>query len=57
MVSGWGRTQRNDPLPELLKYINPRTITNEECRRRMGILRHRVFETSLCTYGGEGVGM
>jgi hypothetical protein len=57
MVSGWGRTQRREPLSELLQYINPQTITNEDCRRRMGPLRHRVFQNSLCTLGGQGVGM
>lgn len=60
VTSGWGTLDY--PLPigrfaEDLHWVTFTTITNEECRdRTRPEERHMVYDESICTYDGPGIG-
>lgn len=59
-ISGWGTLDY--PLPigvfaEDLHWLALTTITNEECKERMyPEARHMIYDESICTYDGPGIG-
>ena len=60
VISGWGTFDHPIPIGEFaedLHWITFTTITNEECvERTRPVERHLVFDESICTYDGPGVG-
>lgn len=59
-ISGWGTLDYPIPIgqfTEELQWVTLTTVTNEECVERMiQSQRHRIFNESICTYDGPGVG-
>lgn len=60
IISGWGTLDVPIPIgrfAEDLHYLNVTTVTNERCKETMiESERHRIYDESICTYDGPGVG-
>lgn len=58
VVSGWGGTAvTGGPLPNNLQWLTKQTLTNADCRVRMGANAHFVVESKICTFTQAGQGI
>jgi Trypsin len=59
VVSGWGGTTVNGgPAPNNLQWITKITLTNADCRARMGTQNERfVIDSKICTFTQAGQGI
>ncbi|KAG5681864.1 hypothetical protein PVAND_011271 [Polypedilum vanderplanki] len=59
VVSGWGGTAvTGGPAPNNLQWIRKTTLTNADCRARMGTANERfVIDSKICTFTQAGQGI
>jgi hypothetical protein len=59
IVSGWGGTAvTGGPAPNNLQWITKTTLTNADCRTRMGTANERfVIDSKICTFTQAGQGI
>lgn len=59
-ISGWGTLDFPLPIGEFaedLHWVTLTTVTNDECKDKMyPSLRHQIYNESICTYDGPGIG-
>lgn len=54
-LTGWGRTSANGPVPTLLQSLNVVTLSNEDCKKKMGNPSNvDVGHVCTLTKAGEG---
>ena len=46
VVTGWGKLNYTGPYSDILKEVNVRTISNQECRASYG--HHRISDNMIC---------
>jgi len=56
-VAGWGFTSTIGPMSDSLQTLHTATITNTDCRLRLGLLAGTVFDHKVCTFVRFGQGV
>lgn len=54
-VTGWGYLEADGEFPNQLQLLNTKTISNEDCKKRVPV--SRVPDSKVCTYTGFGKGI
>lgn len=55
-AAGWGFYRQNSiEMPEILKYLNQTTITDDDCRNALNSTN--LNDNNLCAYNSYGIGM
>ncbi len=57
-LTGWGGTAvTGGPAPNNLQWIQKTTLTNADCRTRMGPNARFVLDSTICTFNQAGQGI
>lgn len=56
VLSGWGTTYLNGPIPNFLQYLNVSTVSNSECAERHEPAVYPITESNICSFSNFGEG-